>query len=52
MSQVLEEAPFKDQISRDLGLSCRVQFILRIGYVTAYPRPVSLRMPVSWFLRT
>ena len=52
MSQVLEEAPLKDQISGDLGLRGRVQFILRIGYVTAYPRPVSLRMPVSWLLRT
>ncbi len=52
MSQVLEEAPFKDQISRDLGLPGRVQFVLRIGYVSAYPHPVSLRMPVSWFLRT
>jgi len=52
MSQALEEAPLKDQISGDLGLSGRVQFILRVGYVTAYPRPVSLRMPVSWFLRT
>src|SRR5262249_7099065 len=52
MSQVLEEAPLKDQIAGDLGLRGRVQFVLRIGYVTAYPRPVSLRMPVSWFLRT
>jgi hypothetical protein len=52
MSQVLEEAPFKDQMSGDLGLPGRMQFVLRIGYVPAYPRPVSLRMPVSWFLRT
>jgi hypothetical protein len=51
MSQVLEEAPLKDQIAGDLGMPGRVQFVLRIGYVTAYPRPVSLRMPVSWFLR-
>ena len=52
MSQVLEEAPLKEQIAGDLGLSDRVQFILRVGYVAPYPRPVSLRMPVSWFLRT
>jgi len=52
MSQVLEEAPLKDQIARDLGLPGRAQFILRIGYVRVYPHPVSLRMPVSWFLRT
>jgi len=52
MSQVLEEAPLKDQITRDLGLPGRAQFILRVGYVSAYPNAVSLRMPVSWFLRT
>jgi hypothetical protein len=51
MSQVLEESPLKDHVARDLGLSCPVQFILRVGYVTAYPDPVSLRMPVSWFLK-
>src|SRR5262245_42372561 len=52
MSQVLEEAPLKDQITRDLGLPGRAQFILRIGYVRVYANPVSLRMPVSWFLKT
>ena len=51
MSQVLEESPLKDQITGDLGLPGRVQFVLRVGYVTAYPNPVSLRMPVSWFLK-
>jgi hypothetical protein len=51
MSQVLEEAPLKNQIMRDLGLPGRAQFVLRIGYVSAYPNPVSLRMPVSWFLK-
>ena len=51
MSQALEEAPFKDQITRDLGLRGCAQFILRIGYVATYPTPVSLRIPVSWFLR-
>src|SRR5215831_5755733 len=50
MSQVLEEAPLKDQIMQDLGLPGRAQFVLRVGYVSAYPNPVSLRMPVSWFL--
>jgi hypothetical protein len=52
MSQVLEESPLKDQIARDLGLSGCAQFVLRVGYVAAYPKPVSLRMPVSWFLKT
>lgn len=51
MSQVLEESPLKDHVARDLGLSSPVQFILRVGYVTAYPDSVSLRMPVSWFLK-
>src|SRR5262245_47039808 len=51
MSQVLEEAPLNDQITRDLGLPGRAQFVLRVGYVRVYPSPVSLRMPVSWFLR-
>lgn len=52
MSQVLEESPLKDQIARHLGLAGRVQFVLRISYVAVYPKPVSLRMPVSWFLCT
>lgn len=51
MSQVLEESPFKDEIARDLGVSGGVQFLLRAGYVSTYPDPVSLRMPVSWFLK-
>src|SRR5262245_16233602 len=51
MSQVLEESPLKDRVARDLGLSGPVQFILRVGYVTVYPDPVSLRRPVSWFLK-
>jgi hypothetical protein len=52
MSQALEEAPMKDELARNLGLASQVQFILRVGYVTAYPDPVSLRMPVSWFVRS
>src|SRR5262245_50353789 len=52
MSQVLEEAPLKDQIIRDLGLLGCAQFVLRVGYVATYPNSVSLRMPVSWFLKT
>jgi len=26
-------------------------FVLRIGYLNTYPNPVSLRRPVSWFVR-
>lgn len=51
MTQVLEEGPFKDQVAQELGLTGDVQFILRTGYLTTYPRPVSLRMPVEWFVR-
>ena len=47
MSRVLEESPFKDQIVRALDLSGDAQLILRVGHVTDYPAPVSLRMPVS-----
>lgn len=52
MSQMLEESPFKDRIARELDLAGEVQFILRVGYVNRYPDPVSLRMPVSWFVTT
>ena len=50
MTQILEEAPFRDQVARQLGVSGQVQFILRASYVTRYPDPVSLRMPVSRFV--
>jgi hypothetical protein len=50
MTQILEEAPFRDQVARQLGVSGRVQFILRTSYLARYPDPVSLRMPVSRFV--
>jgi len=50
MTQVLEEAPFRDQVARELDVSGVVQFILRVSYLKRYPDPVSLRMPVSWFV--
>lgn len=50
MSQMLEESPFKNQVTQELGLDSPVQFILRIGYVENYPDPVTLRRPVSWFV--
>jgi hypothetical protein len=51
MSQMLEEEPWKKQIAKDLGLTGEVQWILRIGYLKDYPDPVSLRMPISWFVK-
>jgi hypothetical protein len=52
MSQMLEEEPWKKQMVKELGLSGEVQWILRIGYLKSYPDPVSLRMPISWFVKT
>jgi hypothetical protein len=50
MTQMLEEAPFKDTVAKDLGFGKKIQFILRTGYLKKYPSPVSLRIPVSWFV--
>ncbi len=50
MTQALEEEPWRFQISQELGMQMPVQFILKVGYVDAYPSPVSLRMPVKWFI--
>ena len=51
MTQMLEESPWKDQVAKELGLTGEVQWILRIGYLKSYPDPVSLRMPLSWFVQ-
>ncbi len=51
MTQILEEDPWKKQVSKELGLNGEVQWILRVGYLKSYPDPVSLRMPVSWFVQ-
>ncbi len=50
MTQILEELPFKDSVNKELGIGKKIQFILRAGYLKKYPEPVSLRMPVSWFV--
>jgi hypothetical protein len=52
MTQMLEEEAWKNKVAKDLGLTGEVQWILRIGYVKSYPDPVSLRAPVSRFVRT
>jgi hypothetical protein len=51
MTQMLEEEPWKKQIAKELGITGEVQWILRVGYLKSYPDPVSLRMPVSWFVQ-
>lgn len=52
MTQLLEESPFRDQIGKELGIASPIQFVLRVGYVENYPKPVSLRRLVSSILRT
>ena len=51
MTQMLEEAPWKNNVAKELGVTGEVQWILRIGYLKSYPDPVSLRRPVSWFVQ-
>lgn len=50
MTQILEEAPFRDQVAGQVGLPGPVQFILRASYLAWYPDPVSLRMPAARFV--
>jgi len=52
MTQILEESSTRQSLHSSIGISDKVQFILRIGYVTNYPQPVSLRRPVDWFVHT
>jgi len=47
MTQMLEESPFKISVGEELDIRGQIQFILRTGYVSKYPVPVSLRMPVA-----
>lgn len=47
MTQMLEEAPFRDAVGRELGLVDPIQFLLRVGYVERYLEPVSMRRTVG-----
>jgi hypothetical protein len=47
MTQMLEEVAWKDRVAAELGVPGTVQFILRAGYISHYPGPVSLRMPLD-----
>ena len=51
MTQYLEEEAGLKQIAAEHEQRVIPQFVLRIGYLNAYPDPVSLRRPVSWFVR-
>jgi len=47
MTQMLEETPLLTKIAPDLNMNKKVQFLLRVGYVREYPKPISPRMPLS-----
>jgi hypothetical protein len=51
MSQLLEEEPWRAQVSKELALGPAPQFVLRLGYVAAYPSPVSPRRAPRAFAR-
>ncbi|MBP1715834.1 MAG: Tat pathway signal protein [Deltaproteobacteria bacterium] len=51
MTQMLEEEKWRNEIGQQHGPKMIPQFVLRIGYLDKYPEPVSLRRPVSWFLK-
>ncbi len=51
MTQILEEAVFRNELYKSVGISGTVQFILRTGYIKDYPNPVSLRRPVERFVK-
>ena len=51
MTQYLEEAAGLNQIAATHREDMIPQFILRVGYLKRYPEPVSLRRPVSWFVK-
>lgn len=51
MTQILEEQSTQQVLNDSIRINETVQFILRTGYLDRYPRPVSLRRPVGWFLR-
>jgi hypothetical protein len=52
MTQYLEEESGENQIAADHQSEMIPQFLLRVGYLKHYPEPVSLRRPVSWFVRS
>jgi hypothetical protein len=51
MTQMLEEEPWRSSVTDTLGVNGTIQFILRVGYVKSYPAPVSVRMPLDWFVQ-
>lgn len=52
MTQALEERQGLKNIRENHSDTMVPQFMLRVGYLSQYPDPVSLRRPVEWFVRT
>ncbi len=52
MSQCLEEKSGMAKILSSHLNEFHPQFVLRVGYLKQYPAPVSLRRPVTWFIKT
>jgi hypothetical protein len=50
MSQTIEEAPWKNELWSQVGLSTPAHLVLRCGLVDQYPPPSSLRRPVAAFV--
>jgi hypothetical protein len=51
MTQMLEESPWNETIRQELGISEQIQFIIRVSYLDDYPKPVSLRMPLTSIIK-
>jgi hypothetical protein len=51
MTQILEEPEGRQAFKGTHPGGIIPQFVLRVGYLDRYPEPVSLRRPVSWFLK-
>jgi hypothetical protein len=52
MTQILEESSTSAKLNQSIGISDKVQFILRTGYLKTYPEAVTLRRPVESFIST
>ncbi len=52
MTQILEVEKTRKTINNSIGINEKIQFLLRVGYVKNYPEPVTLRLPIGWFVRS
>jgi len=49
MNQLIEVPEIAQQVNEKLSPGKKIRFVARVGYVTEYPAPVSLRRPVESF---